>query len=78
MKPKTKRFSENLNTNSSQKEIESLIECNKILKEHIDFLRAKLKNAESLLELYLSTMESDEDENNKEIKISKFNLLNIQ
>jgi hypothetical protein len=78
MKPKNKSLSENPVNNYSDKEIQSLIECNKILKEHVEFLRVKLKNAETLLELYLSIMESEEKEEKEEKTLNKFNLLNLQ
>jgi cell division septum initiation protein DivIVA len=37
-------------------EIESLKECNKILKDHIDFLRKKIDEKDSIIEIYSETI----------------------
>lgn len=54
----------------SEEEIRSLIETNKILKEHAEFLRVKLRNAENLLELYVKTQEEHEDLKNKNYSLN--------
>jgi hypothetical protein len=37
----------------SEEDVKSLLESNRILKEHLDFLRTKLKKTECLLQLYI-------------------------
>jgi len=46
----------------SEDDIRSLVECNKILKEHLEFLRTKLKKTENLLELYIRAVKEEEEE----------------
>jgi len=55
----------------SQKDVESLIESNRILKEHLEFLRIKYKNANNLLDLYITASQ-------KPIAAKNFNLISVQ
>lgn len=43
----------------SNREIQSLIDSNKILKQHIEFLRVKLKKTENALEMVVNMSEVD-------------------
>lgn len=53
----------------SEEDVRSLLESNRILKEHLEFLRAKLKKTESLLELYIKAEQKKEKEK-KDITIN--------
>lgn len=43
----------------SNREIQSIIDSNKILKQHIEFLRVKLKKTETALEMVVNMSEVD-------------------
>jgi hypothetical protein len=49
----------------TEEDVKSLVETNRILKEHLDFLRVKLRKSENLLELYIRAQEAKEDSRNK-------------
>lgn len=53
----------------SETDIETLIECNRILKEHLDFLRAKLNKTEAVLDMYIKATEENEKSENLSLKI---------
>lgn len=58
-------------------EIESLREANKILKEHLEFLRTKLKKTEAILEMYIEAVDRSEKEvKEKEVKFTNLISLN--
>lgn len=53
----------------SETDIQALIECNRILKEHLDFLRAKLNKTEAVLDMYIKATEENEKAENLPLKI---------
>ena len=53
----------------SETDIQALIECNRILKEHLDFLRAKLNKTEAVLGMYIKATEENEKAENLPLKI---------
>jgi len=54
----------------SEEDVRSLVECNRILKEHLEFLRAKLKKTENLLELYIRAEQEKENDDTDFRKIT--------
>lgn len=45
---------------ATQVDVEALIECNRILKEHLDYLRARLNKTEAVLEMYIQATDVNE------------------
>jgi hypothetical protein len=54
----------------SEIDVDALIECNRILKEHLEYLRVKLQKTEAVLEMFIQSTEESE-------KIEKTQLNNI-
>ena len=48
----------------TEDDVKSLVETNRILKDHLEFLRAKVRKSENLLELYIRAQEAKEDSRN--------------
>jgi hypothetical protein len=44
----------------SEIDVDALIECNRILKEHLDYLRTKLHKTEAVLEMFIQSTEESE------------------
>ncbi len=45
----------------SEKDVQDLLSCNQMLKEHLDFLRAKLSKTEAILEMYIKAVEKEDE-----------------
>jgi hypothetical protein len=45
----------------SEKDVQDLLSCNRMLKEHLDFLRAKLSKTEAILEMYIKAVEKEDE-----------------
>jgi len=54
MKPQKRKMTE--------EDLESLVSCNRILKEQLDYLRLKLDRAEKLIEMLVKMTEDEEKE----------------
>lgn len=52
----------------SETDVQALVNCNKMLKDHLDFLRAKLSKTEAILEMYIKAVEKEEE---RSIKLTK-------
>ncbi len=52
----TKKSKKNL----SETDVEALVKCNQMLKEHLDYLRAKLSKTEAILEMCIKAVEEEE------------------
>jgi hypothetical protein len=52
----------------SETDVQALANCNKILKDHLDFLRAKLSKTEAILEMYIKAVEKEEERSIKIVK----------
>jgi hypothetical protein len=67
-----------MNSNEvTESEINSLRECNMILKEHMNYLRKKLKEKDEMLEVCIESMEKMRDLKFRENKIFNQNFYNI-
>jgi hypothetical protein len=51
----------NKRTQVSEKDVQDLLSCNRMLKEHLDFLRAKLSKTEAILEMYIKAVEKEDE-----------------
>jgi hypothetical protein len=52
----------------SETDVQALVNCNKMLKDHLDFLRAKLSKTEAILEMYIKAVEQEEERSIKHVK----------
>jgi hypothetical protein len=66
----TKKSKKNL----SETDVEALIKCNQMLKEHLDYLRAKLSKTEAILEMCIKAVEQEEKGQQNAPNINIFSL----
>lgn len=57
----------------SETDVEALIVTNRILKDHLDYLRAKLSKTEAILEMFINAVDK-EDEKQDPISLNTISL----